>query len=133
MPPLFPPVIHRLLILNNFPMVLINSYQRDHETKSMTISREYESYYMIIPNYFWHNNILKNGWLCFKAWDSIISDLFSDTHTFRIQFEYSQTQCVGVAKDNNSAPGLIISLTRMISNQRKRIQYHQPVVITGGL
>ena len=31
--------------------------------------------------------------------DSLCIDLFSDTHTLRIQFEYPRTQCVGVAKD----------------------------------
>ena len=43
-----------------------------------------------------------------KAWDSSIIDLFSDTHTLGIQYEYSQTQCVGITKEvnNKRAPGL---------------------------
>ena len=31
-------------------------------------------------------------------WDAFIRDLFSDTYTLRIQYEYTKPQCVGVAK-----------------------------------
>ena len=40
--------------------------------------------------------------LYLKAWESCIVDLFSDTYTLRIQYEYSQTQCVVVAKEVNN-------------------------------
>ena len=34
----------------------------------------------------------------YKMWDAFIRDLFSDTYTLRIQYEYTKPQCVGVAK-----------------------------------
>ena len=38
----------------------------------------------------------------YKARDSFIVDLSSDTHTFRIQYDYDKTQCVGVVQELNN-------------------------------
>ena len=44
----------------------------------------------------------------YKAWDLFIFDLLSETYTMRIQYEHTQTQRVGVAKEviNKRLPGL---------------------------
>ena len=53
----------------------------------------------------------------YNAWDSFILDLFSDTYRFSIQYEYTQTQCVGVAKEVNNkiVPSLICVWILLIS------------------